>query len=93
MAAPDRTVVYMDAHSSLQRMIDGASHEPVRLNAALGCCRSVVECEMRRVPGEVDCDSALHRFYGQMAYHLGCVDEQLQPASLPGGKLLRPAKP
>ena len=46
---------------------------------------------MRRVLERADGNAALHPFYGQMAYHLGWVDEQLQPAQLPPGKLLRPA--
>ena len=81
----------MNTHSSLQHGADSGSIEHIRLDAALERFQPQVECEMRRVLERADGNAALHPFYGQMAYHLGWVDEQLQPAQLPPGKLLRPA--
>ena len=80
----------MDQHCSLQWTADRISPEHIRLDAVLDRFRPLIACEMRRVLERADCNAALHGFYGQMAYHLGWVDEQLQPALLPAGKLLRP---
>ncbi len=46
---------------------------------------------MRRALGSMSSEPHLNMFYGQMAYHLGWVDEQFAPATLPPGKFLRPA--
>jgi geranylgeranyl diphosphate synthase type I len=81
----------MNTHSSLQHGADSGSIEHIRLDAALERFHPQVECEMRHVLERADGNAALHPFYGQMAYHLGWVDEQLQPARLSPGKLLRPA--
>src|SRR5260221_11205563 len=81
----------MNTHSSLQHRADSGSIEHIRLDAALERFHPQVECEMRRVLERADGNAALHPIYGQMAYHVGWMDEQLHPAPLSPGKLLRPA--
>lgn len=65
--------------------------EQSHLDHALEALRPLIEAEMRRVLTAASDATDLPDFYGQMAYHLGWVDEQLQPATLPPGKFLRPA--
>ncbi|SRR5579884_1644334 len=61
------------------------------LATALERFQDAIDREIREFITRADGDPALHAFYGQLAYHFGWVDEQLQPASLPAGKRLRPA--
>jgi geranylgeranyl diphosphate synthase type I len=65
--------------------------DQTRLTDALERFRAPFLRELRDFMARSGADPALDGFYGQMAYHLGWVDEQMQPATLPPGKLLRPA--
>jgi geranylgeranyl diphosphate synthase type I len=49
--------------------------------------QSIVEAMRAAFPAE---RAAVQRFYAMMRYHLGWLDEQLQPAEADSGKLLRP---
>jgi len=65
--------------------------EQVHLDVALGRFRPAIEAEMRQAFDTVDQEESTKLFYGQMAYHLGWVDAQLQPTQADPGKLMRPA--
>jgi geranylgeranyl diphosphate synthase, type I len=81
----------MDNQSFTHYTAEQVPAKRMSANAVLQCFQSDVECEMRRILASVQSDPALEGLYGQMAYHLGWVDEQFQPARLSSGKLLRSA--
>ncbi len=58
---------------------------------ALDRFRPSIERELRAVVARYNDDAAVGGMYGQIAYHLGWVDEELRPVALSPGKLLRPA--
>jgi geranylgeranyl diphosphate synthase type I len=47
----------------------------------------LIECELRDLPART---GAVPEFYAMMRYHLGWLDENLQPKKAPKGKRLRP---
>ena len=66
------------------------AREQAQLNRALSHFQGEIDHELRDLFATTEADPELHGFYGQMAYHLGWVDSDLQPVNLPAGKLLRP---
>lgn len=65
--------------------------EQQQLNIALERFRPAIEAELHRSLHIVDSAQETRAFYGQMAYHLGWVDEQFQAITASSGKLIRPA--
>jgi geranylgeranyl diphosphate synthase, type I len=60
------------------------------LSTPLERFRPIIEAELRSIIAYSEKSAELYPFYGQMAYHIGLVDEQFQPVSPNMGKLLRP---
>ncbi len=71
--------------------LDTRQREAEQLAKALQRFRPAIEQELRQALAAVDRQPGLAAFYGQMAYHLGWVDADLQPTEPVSGKLLRPA--
>jgi geranylgeranyl diphosphate synthase, type I len=74
-----------DAHSSR------AAAERDLLAVALDPFRDAIKAEMRQAVTEITSAAVTEAYYGQMAYHLGWLDSELQPTDYHPGKLLRPA--
>src|SRR5271166_1483750 len=53
--------------------------------------RPAIEQELRQALADVAREPSLAGFYGQIAYHMGWVDAELQPIAPAPGKLMRPA--
>ena len=66
------------------------AREQAQLDQALSRFQGEIVQEMRDLFVTIETDPELHGFYGQMAYHLGWLDRDLHPVTLPAGKLLRP---
>jgi geranylgeranyl diphosphate synthase type I len=71
--------------------VNHTAHEQAHLDRALGRFQDEIQGEVRRLITTADGDPALGGFYGQMAYHLGWLDRDLQPIPVAAGKLMRPA--
>lgn len=67
-----------------------AASEQVHLQLALGRFAGEIEAELRHLFVSMPDENELDGFYGQMAYHLGWRDADLQPAQAAAGKMLRP---
>jgi len=81
----------MPKNSTSSHAVPSAHHAQPSLSGALDRFRETISGGMRDFVDRIDTDPEMRGFYGQMRYHLGWVDEKLQPADLPPGKLLRPA--
>lgn len=70
---------------------DQLAAEKAHLDAALSRFRAPIVAELQRFVTAANSAPDVAPFYGQMAYHLGWMDEDLASISPQPGKLLRPA--